>query len=154
MKIVSKEETESCTSTGEIESATRAKMMDFLHEAAERIIIMNTVYKKVMLRYRSFLEWLGLPPHLHGDYRPHHTCRVVSEFALEFRTTRDRVLQTMQKKKAAREKKRRERAVRIIFPFGLLTVRCIKQCTFFDLMPVLQLLLRGKSFLNTVLSIR
>ncbi len=27
--------------------ATKNKMKDFLHEAAERIIIMNTVYKKV-----------------------------------------------------------------------------------------------------------
>ena len=33
-------------------------------------------------------------------------CKIVSEFALEYRTTRERVIETIQKKKAAREKKR------------------------------------------------
>ena len=36
--------------------------------------------------------------------------RVISEFSLEYRTTRDRVIQTIQKKKEARAKKRMARA--------------------------------------------
>ena len=50
-QIVSQEENESGSS--EIEVATKNKMMDILHEAAERIIIMNTVYKKVSLQLQS-----------------------------------------------------------------------------------------------------
>lgn len=49
------------------------------------------------------MDWLGIPPHFRGDYRVHTTCKILSEFALEYRTTRERVLQTIQKKKAARE---------------------------------------------------
>ncbi len=70
----------------------------------------DIAFPQVMKRYKLFLEWLGIPAHLHGDYKAHHTCRILSEFSLEFRTTRDRVVQTMQKKKAAREKRKREKA--------------------------------------------
>ncbi len=63
-----------------------------------------------MKRYKLFLEWLGIPPHLHRDYKAHQTCRILSEFSLEFRTTRDRVVQTMEKKKAAREKRMMDKA--------------------------------------------
>merc|ERR1719412_2975428 len=64
------------------------------------------VQKRVTKRYYEFLCWMGIPIHFHGDYRVHTTCKILSEFALEYRTTRERVIQTIQKKKAAREKKR------------------------------------------------
>jgi hypothetical protein len=75
-----------------------------------------------MKRYSSFLSWLGIPAHFHAEYRPHATCKIVSEFALEYRTTRERVIQTMAKKRAAREKKKREQQVSIqiiLHPFLL-----------------------------------
>ena len=81
-------------------------MPDFLSDAAERIMVMNAVHDKVQARYSESLDWLGIPPHFRGDYSVHTTCKILSEFALEYRTTRERVIQTIQKKKAAREKKR------------------------------------------------
>ena len=83
-----------------------SRMPDFLSDAAERIMVMNAVHDKVQARYSESLDWLGIPPHFRGDYRVHTTCKILSEFALEYRTTRERVIQTIQKKKAAREKKR------------------------------------------------
>ena len=68
-------------------------MSEFLKDAAERIIVMKTVNEKVMKRYSCFLGWLGIPPWLHSDYPPGECCKVVSEFALEYRTTRERVIQ-------------------------------------------------------------
>ena len=82
------------------------KLSDFLEDAAERIILMTNIHKAVMQRYEKFLKWLGIPSYAHGDYRAHTTCKILSEFSLEYRTTRERVLQTIEKKKAAREKKR------------------------------------------------
>ncbi len=78
------------------------------------IDIINDVFienQQVLRRYRDFLSWLGLPPHLQQEYKAHHTCRLISEFALEFRTARERVIQTIEKKKAMREKRKREKAV-------------------------------------------
>ena len=51
---------------------------------------------------------MGIPVHFHSDYPVHKTCKILSEFALEYRTTRERVIQTMEKKKAAKERKRKE----------------------------------------------
>lgn len=101
LKVVSKQD---CSN--ELEQNTKAKMSDFLNDAAERIIVMNTVYRKVMKRFGQFLQWMGIPPYLHSDYKAHQTCKILSEFSLEYRTTRERVVQTIQKKKMMREKKR------------------------------------------------
>ncbi len=38
----------------------------------------------------------------------------MSEFSLEYRTTRERVIETIKKKKAAREKKRQEKKVALL----------------------------------------
>ena len=87
----------------------RRKLQEFLVDAAERIYIMMKVQKRITKRYLEFLTWMGIPGHFHNDYPVHKTCKILSEFALEYRTTRERVIQTIEKKKAARERKKRER---------------------------------------------
>ena len=88
---------------------TRRRLQEFLVDAAERIYIMMKVHKRVTKRYHEFLCWMGIPLHFHGDYPVHKTCKILSEFALEYRTTRERVIQTIEKKKAARERKKKEK---------------------------------------------
>ena len=87
-------------------NTTKTNISEFLEDSAERIILMMNIHKAVMQRYEKFLQWLGIPNYAYGDYRAHTTCKILSEFSLEYRTTRERVLQTIEKKKAAREKKR------------------------------------------------
>ena len=87
----------------------RKRLQEFLVDAAERIFIMMKVHKRVHKRYFEFLTWMGIPVHFHNDYPVHKTCKILSEFALEYRTTRERVIQTIEKKKAARERKRRDK---------------------------------------------
>ena len=89
---------------GESESCFRNKTSEFLTDAAERIIIMGKVHKRIMQRFHDFLQWLGVPKHLHNDYRAHQICKIISEFSLEFRTTRERVQQTIAKKREAKER--------------------------------------------------
>lgn len=55
-------------------------------------------------RYRKFLLWLGTPQHRVPEFRPNEFCRIVSEFALEYRTTRERVQQQFEKKASHRER--------------------------------------------------
>jgi len=40
------------------------------------------------------------------ELKVHHFCKVVSEFALEYRTTREKVLQQQSKKKSYKERKK------------------------------------------------
>ena len=87
---------------GEMES--RNKTSEFLTDAAERIIIMEKIYRRIMNRFADFLTWLGIPKHLHSEHRVHQVCKTISEFSLEFRTTRERVQQTIAKKREAKER--------------------------------------------------
>jgi len=100
LRIIAKYDTE----PGEAESCMKNKTSEFLTDAAERIIIMEKVYKRIMKRFHNFLQWLGIPKHLTSDYKVHQVCKIISEFSLEFRTTRERVQQTIAKKKEAKER--------------------------------------------------
>jgi len=100
LRIIAKYDTE----TSDAESCMKNKTSEFLTDAAERIIIMEKVYKKIMKRFHDFLQWLGIPKHLTSDYKVHQVCKIISEFSLEFRTTRERVQQTIAKKREAKER--------------------------------------------------
>lgn len=65
---------------------------------------MEKVYNRIMRKFQEFLHWLGIPKQLAVDYKVHQVCKIISEFSLEFRTTRDRVQQTIAKKKEAKER--------------------------------------------------
>lgn len=67
-------------------------------------LLMNRKIQKINCRYRKFLLWLGVPPHRANESKPHEFCRILSEFALEYRTTRERVLQQIEKKANHRER--------------------------------------------------
>ncbi|XP_037039668.1 FH1/FH2 domain-containing protein 3 isoform X4 [Bradysia coprophila] len=82
----------------------KQKMVDFLADCAERIIILDIVHRRVINRYRKFLLWLGVPQLRILESRPNEVCRIISEFALEYRTTRERVHQQMEKKANHRER--------------------------------------------------
>lgn len=57
-----------------------------------------------MNRYHKFCLWLGIPFHRVQANKPNELCRIISEFALEYRTTRERVLQQLEKKANHRER--------------------------------------------------
>ncbi|XP_066589529.1 uncharacterized protein Fhos isoform X2 [Prorops nasuta] len=82
----------------------KVKMSDFLADCAERIIVLGIVHRRVINRFHKFILWLGIPLHRVQDTKPNEFCRIVSEFALEYRTTRERVIQQLEKKANHRER--------------------------------------------------
>lgn len=74
----------------------KQRLIEFLADCAERIIILDVVHRRVINRYHKFLLWLGVP--FSADLRPNEFCRIISEFALEYRTTRERVHQQVGRK--------------------------------------------------------
>lgn len=95
MKLISKHDTS---------PQIKQKLIDFLADCAERIIILDVVHRRVINRYHKFLLWLGIPPHRIADSKPNEFCRILSEFSLEYRTTRERVHQQIEKKANHRER--------------------------------------------------
>ena len=60
----------------------------------------------ICIRYNKLLLYMGLPLHEAKEMRINQFCKVISEFALEYRTTRDKVLHMLEKKANQRERKK------------------------------------------------
>ncbi|XP_064598938.1 uncharacterized protein LOC135465600 isoform X3 [Liolophura sinensis] len=87
-------------------AVAKTRNAEFLSDAAERIMVLQMVYQRVMNRYSKLLLYMGLPVHQAKDTKINYFCKIISEFALEFRTTREKVLQQMLKKEKQRERKK------------------------------------------------
>ncbi|XP_056154438.1 FH1/FH2 domain-containing protein 3 [Lampris incognitus] len=88
----------------EMKAQLKQKMSDFLKDCAERIIILKIVHRRIMNRFHAFLLFLGHPAYSVREISVHRFGKILSEFALEYRTTRDRVLQQKQKRADHRER--------------------------------------------------
>ncbi|XP_035527973.1 FH1/FH2 domain-containing protein 3 isoform X4 [Morone saxatilis] len=88
----------------EMKPALKQKMSDFLKECAERIIILKIVHRRIINRFHAFLLFLGHPIYAVREVSIHRFSKILSEFALEYRTTRERVLQQKQKRANHRER--------------------------------------------------
>ncbi|XP_069372492.1 FH1/FH2 domain-containing protein 3 isoform X2 [Paralichthys olivaceus] len=88
----------------EMKPQLKQKMSDFLKDCAERIIILKIVHRRIINRFHSFLLYLGHPAYSVREVSVHRFSKILSEFALEYRTTRDRVLQQKQKRADHRER--------------------------------------------------
>uniref|UniRef100_A0A131XYN9 Putative rac1 gtpase effector fhos n=1 Tax=Ixodes ricinus TaxID=34613 RepID=A0A131XYN9_IXORI len=85
-------------------SAMKAKLSEFLNDCAERIVILGIIHRRIHNRFHKLLVYLGCPPHSIRETKAQQVCKVVSEFALEYRTTRERVQQQFEKKANHRER--------------------------------------------------
>ncbi|XP_041843224.1 FH1/FH2 domain-containing protein 3 isoform X5 [Melanotaenia boesemani] len=88
----------------EMKPALKQKMSDFLKDCAERIIILKIVHRRIINRFHAFLLFLGHPIYGIREVNIHRFSKILSEFALEYRTTRERVLQQKQKRANHRER--------------------------------------------------
>ncbi|XP_063054837.1 FH1/FH2 domain-containing protein 3 isoform X2 [Engraulis encrasicolus] len=95
LKVISKHE---------MKASLKQRMSDFLKECAERIIILKIVHRRIINRFHAFLLFLGHPPYTVRDVSVHRFSKILSEFALEYRTTRERVMQQKQKRANHRER--------------------------------------------------
>ncbi|XP_041986350.1 uncharacterized protein LOC121738398 isoform X2 [Aricia agestis] len=82
----------------------KTKINEFLTDAAERIILLSLIKNRVMSRYTKFLLFFGVPASDIVKTKPSDFLKVIAEFALEYRTTRERVLQQLEKRANHRER--------------------------------------------------
>lgn len=77
------------------------RQLTFLRSVAERIEILKIIMKRVTNRYYSVLLYFGIDP-VKKFIPPNELCRIISEFALEYRTAIEAVIQEQAKKKKMR----------------------------------------------------
>ncbi|XP_062328074.1 FH1/FH2 domain-containing protein 1 isoform X1 [Osmerus eperlanus] len=95
LKVVAKHETK---------TLLKNKMTEFLKDCTERIIILKVVHRRIINRFHSFLLYLGQPSYSVRDIKVTQFCKIISEFSLEYRTTRERVLTQKRKRAVHRER--------------------------------------------------
>ncbi|XP_043350732.1 FH1/FH2 domain-containing protein 1 isoform X1 [Dermochelys coriacea] len=88
----------------ETKPGLRSKLTDFLQDSSRKIHVLKVVHRRVLHRFRSFLLFLGYPPAAARDMKAMGFCRLLREFALEYRTCRERVLQQQRKRAVHRER--------------------------------------------------
>ncbi|XP_054697058.1 FH1/FH2 domain-containing protein 1 isoform X3 [Grus americana] len=95
LKVIAKHETK---------PVLKSKLTDFLKDSTLRIVVLKVVHRRVLNRFHSFLLYLGYPASTARDVKVTPICKLLREFALEYRTCRERVLQQQQKRAAHRER--------------------------------------------------
>uniref|UniRef100_A0A3B5LYP1 Formin homology 2 domain containing 1 n=1 Tax=Xiphophorus couchianus TaxID=32473 RepID=A0A3B5LYP1_9TELE len=88
----------------ESKAVLKNKMTEFLRDCTQRVKILKVVHRRVINRFHSFLLFLGQPSFSVRDVKITSFCRIISEFALEYRTTRERVLTIRRKRTIKRER--------------------------------------------------
>ncbi|XP_030639130.1 FH1/FH2 domain-containing protein 3 [Chanos chanos] len=88
----------------EMKAALKQRMSDFLKDCAERIIVLKIIHRRIINRFHAFLLFLGHPAYAVREVSIHRFSKIISEFALEYRTTRERILQQKQKRASHRER--------------------------------------------------
>ncbi|XP_007477212.2 FH1/FH2 domain-containing protein 1 isoform X1 [Monodelphis domestica] len=84
--------------------ALRTRLTHFLSQCARRIAMLKVVHRRVCNRFRAFLLYLGYPAEVAREIRVMPFCHTLHEFALEYRTCWDRVLQQQRKRATYRER--------------------------------------------------
>ncbi|NWR84557.1 FHOD1 protein, partial [Furnarius figulus] len=95
LKVIAKHETK---------PVLKAKLTEFLKDSTQRIVVLKVVHRRVLNRFHSFLLYLGYPVSAARDVKVTPICKLLREFALEYRTCRERVLQQQKKRAAHRER--------------------------------------------------
>ncbi|CAF0910946.1 unnamed protein product, partial [Didymodactylos carnosus] len=92
-------------------------LSEFLSDCAERVCLLRLIHRRVINRFQKFLLWLGYPRSVIQETKITQFCKILSEFALEYRTTRDRIMLQKQKKQNRGERNRtRGKLITEIFP--------------------------------------
>ncbi|KAB0348036.1 hypothetical protein FD754_012893 [Muntiacus muntjak] len=88
----------------ELAPALRARLTHFLAHCTRRVAMLRVVHRRVCNRFHAFLLYLGYTAEAAREVRIMQFCHTLREFALEYRTCRDRVLQQQQKRATYRER--------------------------------------------------
>uniref|UniRef100_A0A913HUN6 FH2 domain-containing protein n=1 Tax=Strongyloides stercoralis TaxID=6248 RepID=A0A913HUN6_STRER len=82
----------------------KQKIDEYLNDVAKRIHQLKNIYRLTINRWHAFLLFFGYTVQDIPNQKPMAVCKMVIEFALEYRTTRDKILQ--QRKRLADKRER------------------------------------------------
>ncbi|XP_007517801.1 FH1/FH2 domain-containing protein 1 isoform X2 [Erinaceus europaeus] len=88
----------------ELVQTLRTRLTHFLTQCAHRVNMLRIVHRRICNRFHAFLLYLGYSAQAAREVRIMQFCHTLREFALEYRTCRERVLQQQKKRATCRER--------------------------------------------------
>lgn len=85
------------------DGTVRRRLPKFLKDCEERLKVLRAVHRRVINRFHSFLLFLGYSRAMVRDIRAEDFCKTISDFSLEYRATRQSVLQQKEREREKRE---------------------------------------------------
>ncbi|XP_063722738.1 FH1/FH2 domain-containing protein 1-like [Symsagittifera roscoffensis] len=83
---------------------TKTKLQTFLATVAESVIVLKIVNRRILNRFKRLLLFLGYRPEVAKDVKISDFCKMLSEFALEYRLTRGKIMEQKEKIEKKRER--------------------------------------------------
>lgn len=77
------------------------KLTSFVKDAAQRTVVLQAVWSRLQVRHRRILRWFGISDF--SAWPVKQVCRTISDFALEYKTARQRAIDKAKTKKKKRE---------------------------------------------------
>ncbi|XP_061565995.1 FH1/FH2 domain-containing protein 1 [Cololabis saira] len=74
------------------QGSLRHRLPKILKECEERLKVLKAVHRRVINRFHSFLLFLGYSRAMVKDTKAEDFCRIISNFSLEYRTTRQAIV--------------------------------------------------------------
>ncbi|XP_067303691.1 FH1/FH2 domain-containing protein 1 isoform X2 [Pseudorasbora parva] len=87
------------------EATLHHRLPQFLKDCEERLKVLRAVHRRVINRFHSFLLFLGYSRSMVRETSADAFCKTVSDFALEYRATRNAILQLREKEKEKEREK-------------------------------------------------
>lgn len=81
------------------EATLHQRLTQFLKDCEERLKVLRAVHRRVINRFHSFLLFLGYSRSMVRETSAEVFCKTVSDFALEYRATRNAILQHREREK-------------------------------------------------------
>uniref|UniRef100_A0A3Q2D9X2 FH1/FH2 domain-containing protein 1-like n=1 Tax=Cyprinodon variegatus TaxID=28743 RepID=A0A3Q2D9X2_CYPVA len=92
LKVLEKSEEKKKGGKGDKRKGKDDMELFILKECEERLKVLRAVHRRVINRFHSFLLFLGYSKSMVRDTRAEDFCRTISNFSLEYRSTRQAVL--------------------------------------------------------------
>lgn len=81
------------------EATLHQRLTQFLKDCEERLKVLRAVHRRVINRFHSFLLFLGYSRTMVRETSAEVFCKTVSDFSLEYRATRNAILQQREREK-------------------------------------------------------
>ncbi|XP_067937019.1 uncharacterized protein [Watersipora subatra] len=92
------------------------QLTDMLHQCAQKICVLKIISRRVRNRYNNLLLYLGISATGCKDLKIQTFCKIVADFSLEYKTTREKILYQhhVSMKKAKERQKQQQKKKQVV----------------------------------------